>query len=96
MVECAFGILSNKWRIFHTPILVQPEFSDIIVKSACILHNFVRKRDGVNFSETDTHPFTGLELEGQNIRAQGTAVRDYMADYFMGAGAVEFQIHHMF
>lgn len=29
-VECAFGVLANKWRVFHTPILVQPGFIDDI------------------------------------------------------------------
>ncbi|XP_053964136.1 uncharacterized protein LOC128867068 [Anastrepha ludens] len=53
-VECAFGLLANKWRIFHTPILVQPDFIDEIVKACCILHNFVRKRDGINYEESDT------------------------------------------
>ncbi|KAB0805363.1 hypothetical protein PPYR_02333 [Photinus pyralis] len=67
-VECAFGVLANKWRIFHTPILVQPSFVDKIVQACCILHNFVRKRD----------------------------VRDYFAQYFMGAGAVHFQRSYMY
>jgi len=25
-VECAFGVLANKWRVLHTTILVSPEF----------------------------------------------------------------------
>nr|CAI5844571.1 unnamed protein product [Callosobruchus analis] len=37
MVECTFGILANKWRI---------------IKAACILHNFVRCKGGVNFDDT--------------------------------------------
>jgi len=30
-VECAFGILSNKWRILHTALNVSKEFSEFIV-----------------------------------------------------------------
>jgi len=52
-VECAFGVLANKWRVLHTPILVEPEFCDDIVKACCVLHNFVRKRDGCNYKEAD-------------------------------------------
>ncbi|KAF0712181.1 protein ALP1-like, partial [Aphis craccivora] len=52
-VECAFGVLTNKWRVLHTAILVEPEFCDDIVKACCILHNFVRKRDGCNYEETE-------------------------------------------
>jgi len=47
-----FGILSNKWRIFHTSILASPDFAVKITKAACVLHNFVCRRDG--FSTEDT------------------------------------------
>ncbi|GFN81019.1 protein alp1-like [Plakobranchus ocellatus] len=43
-VECAYGILSNKWRIFHRPMNVSVEFATDIVKACCILHTFVRQR----------------------------------------------------
>jgi len=43
MVDCAFGIVRNKWRIFHRAIHVCPYFWDVIVKTCCILHNFVRQ-----------------------------------------------------
>jgi len=42
-VECAFGILSNKWRIFQRPLNVSPDFAVDIVKACVILHNFVRE-----------------------------------------------------
>lgn len=42
-VECAFGILTNKWRVLHSPIQVNPDFAIHIVKATCILHNFVRR-----------------------------------------------------
>ena len=50
-VECAFGILSNKWRIFHRPIDVKVDSADDIVK-CCVIHNFVRVRDGFTFEDT--------------------------------------------
>ena len=42
-VECTFGILANKWRIFHRSIDVKPDFCDNIVKACCVLHDYVRK-----------------------------------------------------
>jgi len=45
-VECAFGILSNKWRIFQRPLNVSPDFEVAIVKVSVVLHSFVRERDG--------------------------------------------------
>jgi len=43
IVECAFGIVCNKWTIFHSAIDVCPYFCDVTVKTCCILHNFVRE-----------------------------------------------------
>jgi len=45
----AFGIVCNKWRIFHYTIDVCPDFCDLSVKTFCILHNFVHQRDGFQF-----------------------------------------------
>jgi hypothetical protein len=45
-VECAFGILSNKWRIFHKPLNVSKETAMEVVKASVVLHNIVREMDG--------------------------------------------------
>jgi hypothetical protein len=52
MVECAFGILCNKCRVYHRAIDLHPDFADIVVKACCVLHNYVRARDGVRFEDT--------------------------------------------
>ena len=82
MVECTFGIMANKWRIFHSPLDVAPQFCDGIVKACCILHNFVRRKDG--FQQEDILCASNFE----SIQAIGTRgikvkhVRDYFAKYF--------------
>jgi hypothetical protein len=48
-IECTFGILANKWRIFHRPLNVDPRLANLIIKTCCTLHNYVRDRDGVKF-----------------------------------------------
>lgn len=58
-VECSFGILTNKWRIFQRPINLNLEFTKSVVECCCILHNFVRARDGYDFDDTIT--VCGLE-----------------------------------
>lgn len=46
MVECTFGLLANKWGIFHQPLDTNPEFTDSIIKACCILYTYVRIHDG--------------------------------------------------
>ncbi|KAJ8959283.1 hypothetical protein NQ314_006290 [Rhamnusium bicolor] len=62
-VECGFGILANKWRIFHRPLDVHDETAIWRVKACTVLHNFVREKDGFNFENTDlTFSFTSCRL----------------------------------
>lgn len=91
MVECAFGVLANKWRVLHTPIQVEPDFTDDIIKACCVLHNFVRKRDGANFEDFSANSLENINISGTGTRSHGIEVRDFFANYFMGPGAVPFQ-----
>ncbi|CAK1580953.1 unnamed protein product [Parnassius mnemosyne] len=50
-VECTFGILTNKWRILHRALDVKLTTCDQIIKACCILHNYVRKHDGIRFKD---------------------------------------------
>ena len=43
IVENAFGILSNRFRVFMTPIALAPEKVEAIVMACCSLHNFLRE-----------------------------------------------------
>lgn len=90
-VECAFGVLSNKWRVLHTPIQVTPDFTDSIVKACCVLNNFVRRRDGCNYQDTEINYLDDIEIRGTGALSQGTEVRDFFANYFVGPGSVPFQ-----
>lgn len=93
-VECTFGILSNKWRIFHRAMNVKPDFATDIVKACLILHNFVIVRDGYNTEDALT--VTGFEdiRTSENVRGGLSAnnVRKMMTDYFSTAvGSVKWQ-----
>lgn len=50
-VESAFGILSNKWKLFHKPINANLDLSILLVKTCCSLHNYVRARDEFNIRD---------------------------------------------
>ncbi|XP_029347991.1 uncharacterized protein LOC115034731, partial [Acyrthosiphon pisum] len=38
-IECSFGILSQKWRVFQTSMSVDPNVAVKITKACCVLHN---------------------------------------------------------
>ncbi|CAH1968365.1 unnamed protein product [Acanthoscelides obtectus] len=68
MVECTFGILANKWQIF---------------KACCVLHNFVRKKDGIRVNdELYESPMQSCHPTGTRAKICGLKIRDYFANYF--------------
>ena len=93
MVECEFGILANKRRIFLRPLDVTPQFCDSIVKACCILHNFVRRNDGFQLEDTLYESnFESIQATGTRRNFKGKHVRDYFAKYFTSPhGAVPWQ-----
>ena len=67
MVGCTFGILANKWHVFHRPLDVNIDFLVSIIKACCILHNLVRTKDGIQFADTLYFPsFENLRCSGDN------------------------------
>ena len=67
VVENAFGILSNRFRIFMTPISLVPEKVEIITLACCTLHNYLRSKvesqfiymppGSIDREDADTHVF---------------------------------------
>lgn len=45
-VECAFGMLSSKFRVLNTMICCAPSKVDLLIQAMCVLHNVIRKHDG--------------------------------------------------
>ncbi|KAJ8889199.1 hypothetical protein PR048_008696 [Dryococelus australis] len=95
-VECGFGILRNKWRIFHRPINVQPDFAVDIVKACILLHNFVRDRDG--FVIEDTTTITDLEDVPQETVVRGgltpNNIINILCTYFVSALGIAHSSNH--
>ena len=46
VVENAFGILANRFRVFRSPIQLEPPKVEEIVLATCALHNFLREKLG--------------------------------------------------
>lgn len=92
MVECAFGLLSNKWRFLHSAIYLNMQNAISAVKAACILHNFVRQRVGVCFEEALMHPMQRAEWSGSRGSTIGAHIRNDFTRYFMTTGQVPWQM----
>lgn len=98
LVENSFGLLANRFRIFHTVIDIKPTTLQSLVTSACIIHNIL-------LDETPMHENGGtIETECNNrlnsvfedddqLESQSDAIkiRNIFKDYFNGAGAVSWQ-----
>jgi hypothetical protein len=92
VVECTFGILSNRWYVLHSVILVHPNFASIIVQCCCDLHSFVRKRDGFVSEDTLSCELQGVQESARvGGRSQGIEVREMFCKYFNGLGALPWQ-----
>jgi hypothetical protein len=55
-VECVYGILSNKWRIFQRPLNFSPDFTVGIVKACVVMRIFFffRERGVCKFKDAMT------------------------------------------
>lgn len=87
-VRCSFGILVNKWRIFHRLLNGNTNLVVDITKASGVLHNYVR---GYIFK--DTLSIEGFEeVERINNINRGSRfasdIRNTFADYFHTVGAV--------
>ncbi|XP_050357371.1 uncharacterized protein LOC126778069 [Nymphalis io] len=84
----AFSLSENLLR----PYL---EFCKDVVKACCILHNFVRDRDGFTFEDTLT--INGLEniatIPNEGDSLSGPIIRENFSDYFSSSeGSVSWQL----
>lgn len=94
-VECAFGILANKWRIFHRPLDIDKTTAVWTVKACTVLHNFIRDKEGSNSDNNVSEEFSYENLPHE-VRTRGgntaNLVRTEFVNYFMSeAGSVPWQ-----
>lgn len=96
VVECAFGIFANKWRLFHRPLNVQYNFATDIIKACFVLHNFVVSRDGVKKSEElyiDDYLLNLPQTTNDDSLTNPVNIRDEFCKYFNSdVGALSWQL----
>lgn len=96
IIECSFGMMAEKFQVLDTAIKCHsPEKIIKIIKSVCILHNYVRKREGIPYNpqqfEENNSPVINPDIEPQNLQisAQSSAynLRNYLSNYFITPAA---------
>lgn len=91
-IECCFGIMVNKWRIFHRPLNVNIDFAENIIKACCVLHNYVRLRDGYRFDHTLYNTsLNSLNSDTVRPNTRSLNIRDRFAEYFVNEGQLPWQ-----
>lgn len=83
VVENAFGILCQKFRIYYRKICLSPEHIDNVILATCVLHNFLRD-DRVLLENENTGEIQLQDLPriGGNFGNDGIQIRDKFKDYF--------------
>lgn len=102
IIECAFGILALRWRIYQRPIATNINNAVLIIQATTCLHNFLMKRDlnfpvekrsySVNNSDNTNSCQALRSIENlEKYVFHGSNVRDELAQYFYTHGAVKQQ-----
>lgn len=61
IVKNVFGILTSRFRIFHTQINLKPKYIDSVVMASCVLHNFLMAQSGSSYSPSDCFDCENIE-----------------------------------
>jgi len=90
-VECAFGILVSKFRVFEGPFSCSPNKVDDITKAACVLHNYIRRHDGVPSTPRTDQELTNAynlfpqpprQIHGRTVTT-AQQLRDRLCEHFL-------------
>ena len=93
-VECTFGILAQRFRIFNRRIPLSIDNADKIIKAACVLHNFLTEDKEVDrmYAESDpTREYLDDDrvavlylphLNGYRTSDEAKGVREIFTSYF--------------
>jgi hypothetical protein len=88
VVENAFGILAQKWRVFFRPIETDAETAEHVVKAACCLHNYIL-RNNTQVAAIETEELIEIvrafsDTSSTNLRSNNAAleVHEHFVAYF--------------
>lgn len=100
IVECGFGMLVSKFRVFETPISCSVDKVVKIVTATCVLHNFIKINEKINFTPTSEHKLTATSSYRNHYQGRPSTVainyRDYLCKYFTEPyGSVSWQNNYI-
>lgn len=97
-VECAFGIMTKKFKLLDKAIETLPETADIVIKSICILHNVIIDQEGLPHEVENGRSNNGennrevIAVNDRNSTRYAANVRQKFMDFFnSAAGEVPWQ-----
>lgn len=89
VVENAFGMLAHKWRVFYRPIETNISTTILIVKTACILHNFLRSKkcddaflDILDPPQDELGAFEDFDQDRRRATASAFSIRENFVNFF--------------
>lgn len=89
IIECAFGMLVSKFRVFETPISCSVEKAVKIVKATCVLHNFIKQNDKIilnpdhgNIPSPTANTNNIHNINHGRPNNDATEFREYLCNYF--------------
>ncbi|XP_069776767.1 uncharacterized protein [Narcine bancroftii] len=104
IVENSFGILANRFRCFHSMMMMRPQSIEKVVLAACTLHNMMTDiRLSADREDPHTHEVApgewrqhtnqleGMQRRGSNMPSVAKNQREYLTQYYSGVGAVPWQ-----
>jgi hypothetical protein len=104
VVVCAFGMLTSIFRVFEQPVCCKPDTVDIIIKAACVLHNFIRIWEGHYSSSSVNLPhhsasrqsWTQLQVSTRRPTRGTTELLDTLCNYLDSPqGEVPWQLNQL-
>lgn len=99
-VECTFGIRSKKFGVLQKSMETNVEVAESLVKSICVVHNFIEHENNFNYSPNDDVHNATQSNSNSSLTAtrsarpttEAMAIRDALKEYFISpAGALEWQ-----
>lgn len=103
VVENAFGILAQRWRVFFRPINCKLELVNKIVKATTVLHNFIGSKGNLLSVGTPEEIIEAYNTSWKPIPRYGTQaskeavqIRNHFVKYFNSEeGSVPWQWDHI-